>query len=128
MLEEKSPKEVFHWLLRVHALSGDGFCEACDYFEKEKNENNLNLDEKIIMACCLLNISLAAAGRNRKEELEEKQESIRDFYFINYEKCAPGTRDYMKNYEDKMDQNKKMFKDLHEYIDKTYGYQKKLKK
>ena len=126
MLEGKSPNEVFHWLLRVNALGGDGFLEACDYFEREKNENNWNLDEKIIMACCLLNISLAASGRSKKEEIEEKQESIRDFYFATYDICAPGTRDYMKDYEEKMNRTKEMFKGLHDFVDNNY--QKVLKK
>ena len=66
MLEEKTPIESFHFIVRAHALTAKGFYEACDYFEKEKNEKNLNLDEKIIIACCLRKIHIASMLEDRK--------------------------------------------------------------
>ena len=118
MLENKSPIETFHWLVRAHSLSARGYCEACEFFEKEKNENNLNLDEKIIIACCLKNINIAILTEDIKEEVNLKKLQIEEFYIDNYDKCAPGTRDYMANYEETMQKEREMFSGLHEYVEK----------
>ena len=128
MLKDKTPIEIYHWLLRTNALSGNGLVEVCDFFEKEKTKDNLNIDEKEILASCILNITLAAAGRDRMDVVEEKRKSIRDFYYANYDEVAEGTRDYIKNYEEKMNYQKEMFKSLHKYVDDNYSIQKKLKK
>lgn len=118
MLEDKSPIESFHFIVRAHALAERGFIEACEYFEKEKDLNNLNLDEKIIIACCLRKIHLASITGDKKEELDKKRLPAEEFYLENYDRCAPGTRDYMANYEEKMRKEREMFRDLDAFVEK----------
>ena len=132
MLEGKTPIESFHFIVRAHALTAKGFYEACDYFEKEKNEKNLNLDEKIIIACCLRKIHIASMVDKDKEEVALRRIPAEEFYLENYDKCAQGTRDYMADYEAKMQREREMFKDLDAYVEqqnrkinKVYVYKKK---
>lgn len=118
MLDDKSPIEVFHWVVRSHSLSAKGYCEVCDFFEKEKRENNLNLDEKIIISCCLRNIHIAILTEDLKEEVKANKLKAEEFYIDNYDKCAQGTRDYMANYEETMQKEREMFKGLYEFVEK----------
>ena len=120
MLENKSPIESFHIIVRAHALSPRGFGEACDYFDREKDLNNLNLDEKIIIACCIRKIHLAGTAGKEKEELDKKRLPAEEFYLDNYEKCAQGTRDYMAAYEEKLQKEREMFKDLDAYVERVH--------
>ena len=120
MLEDKSPIESFHTIVRAHSLSPRGFLEVCDYFDREKDLNNLNLDEKIIIACCLRKIHLASIAGKQKEELDKKRLPAEEFYLEYYDKCAQGTRDYMTAYEEKMQKEREMFKDLDAYVEKVH--------
>lgn len=131
MLEEKTPIEAYHVIVKSHALSLKGYLEACDYFDKEKDNNNLNLDEKIIIANCIRTIHLASATEEQKEIATKRRYNAESFYLDNYDKCAPGTRDYMASYEEKLRKEREMFKDLDAFVErqnkelqKVYTYKK----
>lgn len=131
MLEDKTSIESYHIIVRSHALSLSGYLEVCDYFDEEKDKNNLNLDEKIIIANCLRTIHLASATDEQKEIAAKRRYNAESFYLDNYDKCAPGTRDYMAAYDEKLRKEREMFKDLDAYVErqnkslqKTYTYKK----
>ena len=131
MLEDKTPIESYHIIVKAHALSLRGYLEVCDYFDEEKDKNNLNLDEKIIIANCIRTIHLASATDEQKEIAMKRRYNAESFYLDNYDKCAPGTRDYMAAYEEKLRKEREMFKDLDAFVErqnkslqKTYTYKK----
>ena len=116
MLEDKTPIESYHIIVKAHALSLRGYLEVCDYFDEEKDKNNLNLDEKIIIANCIRTIHLASATDEQKEIAMKRRYNAESFYLDNYDKCAPGTRDYMAAYEEKLRKEREMFKDLDAFV------------
>lgn len=131
MLEDKTPIESYHTIVKAHALSLRGYLEVCDYFDEEKDKNNLNLDEKIIIANCIRTIHLASATDEQKEIAMKRRYNAESFYLDNYDKCAPGTRDYMAAYEEKLRKEREMFKDLDAFVErqnkslqKVYTYKK----
>ena len=131
MLEDKTPIESYHIIVKAHALSLRGYLEVCDYFDEEKDKNNLNLDEKIIIANCIRTIHLASATDEQKEIAMKRRYNAESFYLDNYDKCAPGTRDYMAAYEEKLRKERELFKDLDAFVErqnkslqKTYTYKK----
>lgn len=131
MLEDKTPKESYHIIVKSHALSLRGYLEVCDYFDEEKDKNILNLDEKIIIANCIRTIHLASATDEQKENAMKRRYNAESFYLDNYDKCAPGTRDYMAAYEEKLRKEREMFKDLDAFVErqnkslqKVYTYKK----
>lgn len=131
MLEDKTPNESYHIIVKSHALSLRGYLEVCDYFDEEKDKNILNLDEKIIIANCIRTIHLASATDEQKEIAMKRRYNAESFYLDNYDKCAPGTRDYMAAYEEKLRKEREMFKDLDAFVErqnkslqKTYTYKK----
>ena len=131
MLEDKTPIESYHIIVKAHALSLRGYLEVCDYFDEEKDKNNLNLDEKIIIANCIRTIHLASATDEQKEIAMKRRYNAESFYLDNYDKCAPGTRDYMAAYEEKLRKEREMFKDLDAFVEqsnkrlsKVYTYKK----
>ena len=131
LLEDKTPIDIFHWIVRAHSLSARGYSEVCDWFDTEKDKGNLNLDEKIIIACCLRKIHIASLRDKDKDMVDEKRIKAEEFYLENYDKCAQGTRDYMADYEEKMKKEREMFKDLDAYVErvnkelgKVYTYKK----
>ena len=131
MLEDKTPIESYHIIVKAHALSLRGYLEVCDYFDEEKDKNNLNLDEKIIIANCIRTIHLASATDEQKENAMKRRYNAESFYLDNYDKCAPGTRDYMAAYEEKLRKEREMFKDLDAFVErqnkslqKVYTYKK----
>ena len=131
MLEDKTPIESYHIIVKAHALSLRGYLEVCDYFDEEKDKNNLNLDEKIIIANCIRTIHLSSATDEQKEIAMKKRFNAESFYLDNYDKCAPGTRDYMAAYEEKLRKEREMFKDLDAFVErqnkslqKVYTYKK----
>ena len=131
MLEDKTPIESYHIIVKAHALSLRGYLEVCDYFDEEKDKNNLNLDEKIIIANCIRTIHLASATDEQEENAMKRRYNAESFYLDNYDKCAPGTRDYMAAYEEKLRKEREMFKDLDAFVErqnkslqKVYTYKK----
>ena len=118
MLEDKTPIESYHIIVKAHALSLRGYLEVCDYFDEEKDKNNLNLDEKIIIANCIRTIHLASATDEQKEIAMKRRYNAESFYLDNYDKCAPGTRDYMAAYEEKLRKEREMFKDLDAFVER----------
>ena len=89
------------------------------------------MDEKIIIANCIRTIHLASATDEQKEIAMKRRYNAESFYLDNYDKCAPGTRDYMAAYEEKLRKEREMFKDLDAFVErqnkslqKVYTYKK----
>ena len=103
--------EVMNNLKDTYQINYDEFSNYCDIFNKEKDLDNISLDNKVLLASYLAYVDVDAA-RSKSFDITDKKMSLFDYYLSHSDDISDNTTMSISKYIADM----KSFKDMNKAI------------